>query len=282
MNIQNYGTNVFAKTAKRMKHKSSPGPMSYVCSLAVMFVCLPGCDWLTSQFGGSASAKASGGSSEAARRGPKFPEFAGLQSSAPAVEPTLLRLEHNFHSQCRECRAATADTILIVAGSSKGHAKQNAQAIERASQGVAGVCGAEQVVTLYQPSKAELRRVLLKLRDRLAGWIFVGHGFSEGLLLNDAAWGSQYPLAPNHSKLLSPSQIGEYLDGAFVPSVGIFSCNQGGEVSQEWAWATKPEKLLIFDGPAAISDIAELHVGNFLQHLSCAKRKCICRPGVAE
>ena len=85
-------------------------------------------------------------------------------------------------------------------------------------------------------------------------------------------------MAPNRTNLLEPAELGDYLDGAALPSLGMFSCDQGGETAKEWARATMASKILVFDGPADIDDIVDTHVEHFVESISCTKKKWLCRP----
>ena len=209
--------------------------------------------------------------------GPKFPRHVGVAEGGIEVAPSI---ERATYEQCPsicdgECQLVVAETTLIVAGSARGHEEESARAIEHARRLVSKSCGEASAIVLNQPTIAELRSTIEQLSSHLVGLVAIGHGASDGIVLHDPQAGSPYLVAEDRGNLLTPGKLKEYLLGASLPYLQLFSCNSG-RIASAWQQASQSEEIVFFDGSVAIDMISDSYIDEFVSQIPCVRQKWSC------
>ncbi|MCG8421083.1 MAG: hypothetical protein MJE77_24440 [Proteobacteria bacterium] len=209
--------------------------------------------------------------------GPKRPIYLGSnRGSNTASEPEFATItQEQCPLQCdTECVSLVADKLMIVVGSTRQLNVASGSVIETARHLFSHACGEENIIYLFQPSKEQLRRSIEYFKQTLLGIIFIGHGFSEGLLLSDSPADYPYLLERNRGNLLVPAELHSYLTGSTVPHVHLLACDQG-EQKQGWQDATHPYQLTFFDGAVSLDQVTTT-LADIADGISCTRQKWSC------
>ena len=173
-----------------------------------------------------------------------------------------------------DCVSVTADKLLVVRGGAKNW--PGSEQLANTAMSVFGrECGGENAIYLDQPSPEALRRTLEAHKKDLLGLVFIGHGFSRGVLLFDTDSGAPSLIASDRRNLLTPAALQDILVGDAVPKVQFFSCDQGTP-RPFWEDATHADELVFADGAIRIDQLTPALIEQFVDRIPCSQQKWSC------